>query len=152
MNALTITKLLKQIPQCKNKFLGVFSQDRIPLNPTADTCFIANTDVAKDPGTHWIAFYITRIKRIYYFDPYGLPPLKLHKYFNAFLNKSKYKWKYNKKQLQHITTSTCGAHCIHFIQESCRTSNPKMTVCKMTQKPILNDLMVIQNLINLRKY
>ena len=97
MNTTLVARALKNHNQsCHNHFLGVFPADKIPTHPIADTCFVANTDPHYLPGTHWVAFYISPVKRAFYFDSFGLPPRNI--IFNNFLNKTGYKWRYNKKQ------------------------------------------------------
>ena len=67
-----ILRKLKNLPH----FVGVFARDTLPrkiLNkPFALIC---NTDLAHEPGTHWIAIYCDEQGIGDYFDPYGLPPL-----------------------------------------------------------------------------
>ena len=51
-----------------SKFIGVFPQDKIPLNKSG--YMIANTDKSGKPGLHWISIYSTK-KTFYVFDSYG---------------------------------------------------------------------------------
>ena len=57
----------------------VCAKDELPVGkkPLQTKAFIVNTDLAIDPGQHWVALYFKGNKAIY-FDSYGLPPLKDH--------------------------------------------------------------------------
>ena len=139
MNTKQINKALQQH---KHNFLGVFACDKIPSHPIANTCFVANTDPHNLPGTHWVAFYISQSRRAYYFDSFGFPPLNVE--FKAFLNETGYKWCYNKRKLQTLTSDNCGHHCVYFLQTTCRTRNPARTVQAMSRQSRFNDKMVFQ--------
>ena len=56
-------------------FIGVFAADRLPKPDSIKvpmTCII-NYDLAKMPGSHWVAVSV-RPSAIYFFDSYGLGP------------------------------------------------------------------------------
>ena len=59
-----------------SKFLGTFSQDKVPLGRTG--FIMANTDVSGKPGVHWVGIYSTP-KTVYIYDSYGRPSDKLLK-------------------------------------------------------------------------
>lgn len=51
-----------------NKFIGVFPQDKIPLDKQG--YMIANTDKSGKSGVHWVSIYSTK-KTFYVYDSYG---------------------------------------------------------------------------------
>ena len=51
-----------------NKFIGVFSQDTIPLHKIGYMIF--NVDTSKQTGSHWVACYSTN-KCLYIYDSFG---------------------------------------------------------------------------------
>ena len=64
---------LKSILSDLPNFIGVFSQDflftlKIVSFPV---CFIVNLDLSSEPGSHWIAFFITD-KKLEIYDSFGL--------------------------------------------------------------------------------
>ena len=145
MNTLEIDKTLRENIHTKHHFLGVFSCDTIPKNPVKDTCFVSNTDPQHLPGQHWVAFYVSKSGEVYYFDSFGLPPLSVE--FLSFLRRSvPFKWQRNRIQLQDASADTCGAHCVHFLIEACRTKNPKKSVMQLSRNPKLSDRLVSQRL------
>lgn len=57
-----------------NKFVGIFSVDKIPLKKilsTNNSYFIYNTDLAGNKGIHWCAGYHGCGKKIYLYDSFG---------------------------------------------------------------------------------
>lgn len=54
-------------PVLKNKFLGVFPQDKVPI---AVGYIIANTDKSGESGTHWVGLYCTN-KTVYVYDSFA---------------------------------------------------------------------------------
>ena len=134
MNTSHINTVLTQHPHTRKYFLGTFPSDKCPQKPQAQTCFVSNTDPQSEPGQHWIAFYIKSDGNIFYFDPYGIPPISI--YHQRFLNKSSDgRGAYNKQQLQNFYSHTCGAHCINFLIVSCRTQDPHQTLRDLLNLP-----------------
>ena len=109
MNTLQINSCM----QTSHSFVGTFSADHLPddsqlIKPYS---FIANTDPSYLPGSHWVAFYVTK-KCIEIFDSYGRELCKLFKKFVD--GKLHY---CNDKQVQQIGTSVCGHYCIYYIHQ-----------------------------------
>lgn len=149
MNSIEIETLLQENSLTNVCSLGVFAADKIPKTIQPETCFIANTDISTKSGHHWVAFYIDKNCRVYYFDPLGYPPVI--SFFKRFLRLSKLRWSYNRKKIQHLTASTCGPHCVYFLRQTCRTGNPLKTVQRMTYNKRFNDMLVHQYiLLNLK--
>ena len=83
--------------------------------------FIFNLDKHNQPGSHWVALFVSVKKReIYYFDSYGddAPPeiLVLIKRIQAQSAKigAKYAYKFNKKRHQ-FGNSECGMYSLYFL-------------------------------------
>ena len=77
---MTTTDELRDIlnwPLMKSLHGQVCAKDKLPVGkkPLQVRAFIVNTDLAIDPGQHWVALYFKGNKAIY-FDSYGLPPSK----------------------------------------------------------------------------
>lgn len=106
MNTLQLTSCLSKLPI----FGGVYSSDCLPsFLPKLPTIIISNVDNSSEPGSHWVAMYITKNDVSYFFDSYGLYPIKLE--FVTFLQKHSYNnWCFNKKRLQDIFTDVCGMY------------------------------------------
>ena len=56
-------------------FQGVYPSDKPPtIVSSYPALFIANVDTSDKPGSHWIAFYVTKDQKGEFFDSYELPP------------------------------------------------------------------------------
>ena len=134
MKTSQLNNFLGRHPHTRKQFLGTFPSDQCPSSPRPLTCFVSNTHPHTKPGQHWIAFYVESNGCVYYFDPYGLPPISV--YHKEFLKKSSDgRGTYNKQQLQNLYSKTCGAHCISFLTETCRTQNPHQTLKNLLHLP-----------------
>lgn len=134
MNTSRLNTILSQHPHTRTQFLGTFPSDRCPRKPKPLTCFISNTDPSSRPGQHWIAFYVKSDGNVYYFDPYGIPPISI--YHKRFLAKSTDgRGALNRQQVQNLYSETCGAHCINFLIETCRTQDPHHTLKNLLLLP-----------------
>ena len=83
--------------------------------------FIFNLDKHNEPGSHWVALFVSVKKReIYYFDSYGddAPP-EIHTLVKRIQQQSakigpKYVYKYNKTRHQY-GNSECGMYSLYFL-------------------------------------
>lgn len=88
---------------------------------------IANDDTSNMPGSHWLAFYITKKNNervIEFFDSYGFSPMR-NKYFKRFISKFSDKLIYNKKMIQSPLSTYCGLYCIMFLNH--KSMNKSLT-------------------------
>ncbi|MCP4344564.1 MAG: hypothetical protein GY795_03435 [Desulfobacterales bacterium] len=92
--------------------IGVFPSDRLPKTCNNHTGFIANTDPAHKPGTHWIAIFVNQDGKAEYFDSFGLKPWVPS--ISKFLKQYK-ECCYSKKRLQDSLSSVCGHYCLYFL-------------------------------------
>ena len=104
-------------------FRGVFPCDRLPTNvdPGIPHTFIINLDTHDQPGTHWVALYITSYGHAVYFDSFGVPPFIYS--IQAFISRNSRTMVSNAVVIQSLTTQTCGFYCIFFITQMCRGAN-----------------------------
>ena len=94
--------------------IGVFACDEIEDPIKNKPCaFVLNTDPHYRKGQHWVAIYINSSKEGFYFDSYGLPPLKEE--FLNFLSKNCKRWYYNDVRLQDVGSKACGQFCLYFL-------------------------------------
>ena len=119
MNTHEIVKALHFHPCTSRYFVGVFPSDQLPVTvPTRPAILIANTDTSKQPGRHWVAFFLTeKNSHGYYFDSYGLSPLKPS--FITFLNRNCSTWSHNHHHLQSVWSIVCGQYCCVFLAFMC---------------------------------
>ena len=89
-------------------FHGVFARDTVPLT-RKDGGYIINFDRESEPGSHWVAVYITD-DLVKYFDSSGQPPL--HCEIEFFLGP---KYHYNSVHLQPVLSKCCGQYCIYYL-------------------------------------
>lgn len=92
-------------------FRGVFSVDTLPYTFSLPATFIVNTQASNLPGEHWICVYIDKVQRGEYADSFAMPPpLKVCQWLNEVC----VSWIWNKLCVQHLLSTTCGAHVIFF--------------------------------------
>lgn len=91
--------------------LGVFPCDKLPSIERLPCCFIANTDTSRQPGSHWVAFYIDHEGNVEYFDTFGRPPSS-NRFFKKYLGCEPVVW--SMRQVQSSFSTTCGQHCCVF--------------------------------------
>ncbi len=94
-------------------FIGTYPRDMLPKQVPWPCSLIINTDVASEPGQHWIAVFINDEGFGEYMDSYGFPPL--YEEFYYFFNNCTTGYIFNRKQLQCLTCVTCGDYCVVFI-------------------------------------
>jgi len=102
-------------------FLGVFPSDMLVAPHQNKQFIVCNLDGHKFKGSHWVCIYLEKRGGGYigeYFCSFGQYPrvLKIENY----LNKHCTSWVWNKKQIQHELSNTCGHHVIYFLANRCR--------------------------------
>ena len=106
------------------EYKGVYASDQLPHfhYNTRPIVFISNTLESKtDVSTigHWVAFYIefAPVKRIIFFDSYGLIPDVYSTHFSDYVHKSYSTFFIQDfgRQLQPNLSHKCGLYVIHFI-------------------------------------
>jgi hypothetical protein len=111
----------KEIKNCLEQYeflgktsLGVFPADMLPTQfKQLPASFIANTDDSRNPGQHWVAFYVANDGKLEYFDSYGFKPV--NKLLQNYINKNLKKHTFNKKRLQGEMSTTCGQYCLSYL-------------------------------------
>jgi hypothetical protein len=114
-------------------YLGVWPADHLPKATELCSvtkqrccygmkCFIANTDPARSPGQHWVAFvsHANRPSVVEYFDSYGYP-ISYYKHLAAGCKQAGYfddaytVVSVNVRTLQHAQSIVCGHYCLLFL-------------------------------------
>lgn len=116
MNTNEINQLLSNY-EC---FIGTFARDLLPKSiiKKRPIALIVNTDKSDKPGQHWLGLFLATNGSAEVFDSFGIN--KLHNEILNFLKINNVKKLiYNPRQLQSITTSTCGAYCVLFVKFRC---------------------------------
>jgi hypothetical protein len=103
-------------------FSGVYSADDIDEIPDDNKQgFIMNLSNHDEPGTHWVAVYITP-DSIEYYDPLAAPPTSAFlEQIDTWIHKSHIptmlKLKINRVRDQSLSTDFCGYHAIRFLDD-----------------------------------
>ncbi len=115
MNTLEIWSALSTNKHTKKYFKGVFPLDKIPkFIKNRPGALVINTDKSNQPGTHWVAIYISADNYAEYFDSYGRKPI--HKEFIKFFQRNKIPIiLYNKTHLQGYFSTVCGQYCCMYL-------------------------------------
>ena len=137
------TAIRNNLPaRCVGQFLGCLTVDElrnvnIPLrhNPLFIIVNILPSSKIKHMG-HWVLLYIEN-RVIHFFDSFALHPDNYSKYLTNFLQKHKYfKLWLMKRQLQSVSSHTCGAYVLYFMYVIC---NKGLQVLKTTLRKNLRD-------------
>ena len=117
MDAGQIENILSNTNVSKDKFLGVFASNNIPVPKKIKKfpcCFVANTGRVGTLGEHWVACFVNSPKHIEYFDSLAeLPNYDISVYLNLFD-----KVLINRRIVQYPFSDTCGHFCICLLYTS----------------------------------
>ena len=126
-NELNSIQIKSSLKHTKN-FNGVYSKDILPDLKTG--WYIVNLDDHNFSGTHWVCFYYDEKNgNIYYFDSFGFGPP------NEIMQKCKNMLYYNNKQIQHLSSSSCGFYCLALI----KTNDFEKFLNEFTNVPLINE-------------
>lgn len=91
-------------------FRGVFMRDGLPARINQIECGVVNLDDQRGDGTHWVCYWKSGTRRIY-FDSFGLPaPLEIIRYVGRpFVSQT--------FQLQSVGQVICGHLCVYVLKE-----------------------------------
>lgn len=135
---------------CKPSFGGVWSVDTFQECHLKNKLYIVNTDRRNGPGIHWVAVYFPKNGHPEYFDSFGRPPIRS---CVRVMTEHTDHYVYNTRQLQPLTSDTCGHFCV--LYATLRCSNFKLdSIIDLFQDPTYNHVLVTQNydhLVNLIK-
>ena len=71
----SLNLIAETIPALSRYFLGVFPKNQIiSIKRRYPVCFIINTDKFLQPGSHWLAVFISKKEDIFLFDSFGIDP------------------------------------------------------------------------------
>ena len=110
-----IKRLVEKDLLSSQDFRGVFSCDTLPQDVShLPMLLVANTDTSDLPGSHWVAVWINRHGRGYFFDSYGFPPKMYGQELHQFMNDNTSQYTTQKRQLQAQSSDVCGQWCVYF--------------------------------------
>lgn len=142
MDSRQLESILFQNKFTQGKFLGVFPSDQLPKKiQNFPCCFIANVDPSEEPGSHWVAFYVSSSLQLEFFDSYGNSPEAfpgpIYDYTNHFP-----RVEFNTQPLQSISTVVCGHYCVYYLYSKCRGLSLKHVQASFVTNHISNDVKV----------
>ena len=106
MKELNNKELMDLADKYKVKINDIFTKDMVPNN-LSNGWYILNLDDQEGGGTHWTTFFYSDGIRCY-FDSFGfIAPKDVDNMLKPY--------KYNKKQIQDINSSSCGWFCLQCI-------------------------------------
>lgn len=95
-----------------NKFIGVFSSDKIP-KLLKNQMAIINLDKSNNSGSHWVAI-VKNSKKIYLYDSFGR---KVHKILPSLLSSNNgVVIETEEDKEQEIDEENCGQRCLAFLK------------------------------------
>ena len=146
MNTSEILNILEQDPKIRPQLEGVFPRDGLPVVTRLPSAIIANTDVSKGSGEHWVAIYFPVEKTPMYFDSYGLAPR--HEEFSNCLQGFGKGYDYNDIQLQNPFSSACGQYSIFFLAMACRGCSMKQIQNCFSEKNLVDNDLIVTEFVN----
>lgn len=147
MDTLSIINVIAKY-QRNNVYKGVFPCDSLPKKFSLPAIFVINLSPHNEPGSHWVAVYISPNRYAFYFDSFGLPVK--NSFIIRFLRAHSVRNIYNKKQLQHITSKKCGQFCCVFAISILKKCTIPSFISKFCKNLFVNDI-VIENMYNYLK-
>lgn len=139
MDTISIREYIRPY-QRQNIFKGVFPCDSLPTNFSLPAVFVINLSPHDEPGTHWIALYISRSGDAFYFDSFGMKPSNFH--IIAFLKMHTKTVDFNRKQLQHLSSNKCGRFCCVFIVSVLKNCSINSLISRFGLNLFVNDFIV----------
>ncbi len=109
MNRLTNTDLIEILNSYNIKINGIYQKDKLPNKIPRGFLIVNLQSSLQGSGSHWCVLFHSKECDLWY-DSYGfISPEAIE----DKINKSYY---YNKRDIQHINSSSCGYFCIAFIK------------------------------------
>lgn len=142
MNSVQLRRILSQDKFTKTSFLDVFPSDQLPMKIYKfPSCFVLNIDKSTEPGSHWVAFYVSSPRSTEFFDSYGNAPSfyggPILEFAARFKNVD-----YNPLTLQSNVTAVCGQYCIFYLYSRSRGKTLKELLPTFVSEHITNDMRV----------
>lgn len=147
MDTVTISQYIKP-HQRGGIFKGVYPCDSLPSNFKLPAAFVINLSCHDEPGTHWVAIYIAKSGYSFYFDSFGMKPANFH--IQSFLRKHSKSFRYNKQQLQHISSNKCGQFCCVFVVSVLKNCSVDNFLRSFGINLFVNDI-TVKNMFNYMK-
>ena len=142
MDSAQLFNVLRGDDATRRHAIGVFPADRLPVVEKYPCAFIVNSDESDQPGTHWLAVYLTRDGGAEFVDSYGLSPETYGERFYAFLRKHGSRLIHNEVRLQSFNTTVCGQHCLFYLLHCCRDISMRAITSTFTDDYLVNDVLV----------
>jgi hypothetical protein len=135
-------------------FLGCFAGDQLPSNllrvggvrgdKFQPVCFIANTDISKDVGSHWVVFALPRVGELEYFCPLGISYHHWPLFYNYIKNVvAPDKILFNLSRIQSLNSETCGQLCVEFVVKRDNGQSFVNILNKFSKNTLSNDISAV---------
>lgn len=147
MNTAQLNKALTNNVVTKKNFAGVFPIDKIPKlknKPKKKLFFIFNLDPSYKSGSHWVSVMLNPRGKNCFFDSYGWPPNLRIK------NMMRNNFNYNRHQLQHPLSTSCGQWCIFFIWEKMKGLSLTEITSKFSRSMFLANDHIMNSIVQRR--
>lgn len=139
MNSLEIKRFVERYDR-DGVFKGVFACDNLPVIVEKPALYIINQARKSESGTHWVVLYLDSSNSCYYFDSFGLPAT--NGFIISHMKKHSTYIYFNKKQLQHISSSKCGQFSCTFAVNLLKNNPISAYLAKFSTNLYINDLII----------
>lgn len=142
MDTIQLTKAMLKNKHTKHSFLGVFPRDKLPKKvKKKPALIICNTHDSKNPGEHWVAFFIPRKGKPEYFDSIGKKPNQ-HEFIKFLEKNSERNFSYNPNRLQSTFSTVCGQYCAVYLLYRAKKVSVKNFLKHFTENHLKNDELI----------
>lgn len=120
MNTSEIDQFAEQNHFIQPYYGGCLPVDMLPKKKINDLpkIYCVNTcEADEEKDCHWISIFITK-NRLHYFDTGGGESFKWDKHLKKFIDRQKKPVVFNRQQIQHETSISCGLFCLVFMHAS----------------------------------
>ena len=134
-------------PKNISSFIGCFPCNNIPIVKYYPSSFIVNTDKNNQPGTHWVAIYMTE-KTCFFFDSFGE---SIQEYDIKFFLKQYYQRViYNLTQIQDYNSIRCGEFCVNFVRYVTNKNTYVKFINEFVKIDLLKNDVILKNMMKCR--
>lgn len=115
MDTVQLWYALSSNPVTSHYFAGVYARDRIPYLKMNDLV-VCNTDIASEPGEHWVVLFRVKSDEVEFFDSLGKP---FEHYFSSRKDLiarqlASYEMIQMSQRVQSPSTNLCGEYCLFY--------------------------------------
>ena len=140
MDAQTLRNIIHRDLHLSLTVTGIYAVDTLPPALRPGQALIANTDVWRGEGLHWVTVYRNTSGDYEFFDSLGKTPQHYDERFRDFLHSDCSM--YNAAPLQQSDSNLCGAYVLYYLYHRSRGLKMSSILSHFSTNCMLNDKIV----------